>query len=143
MKQAAPAAQDLARRLLTLEAGADNALVVHALLRTFEKLRVNLTKMIGGAGFQALLTRALALAQLEAAWLTAVQVEPKGMLAGFEENAHAQSPEEAMEGGTVLLAQILGLLILFVGEALTFHILHDIWSEIPWENKSGVEGISE
>lgn len=141
MRQVAATAQDLARRLLALEAGANNSPDVHAMLCAYKNLRLNLAKPLGVAGFQALFARALTLAQDEVLWLTAVKLEPGGTLLGFEDIALSLPVEEAVEGGMTLLSQLLRLLITFIGEALTLQLLHNIWSEIPWERNSNAEGI--
>ena len=131
MKQTAPAVTDLARRLLLLEANPGE----HAegaggdALKVFEKLRSHLSKLVGVAGFQALLARALALAKAETNWLTAVQVQADGALEGFREAAQRQPAAIVTEGSGTLLAQLLGLLITFIGEALTLRLVADIWSE--------------
>ena len=141
MKQtAATVAQNLAQCLLALEVDANNSSNVHAALSVLEKLRLNLAKPLGAAGFQALLVRALALAKSEVEWLNDVEVKANGTLAGFDDNARSRA-EEAVFGGAALLSELLALLIIFVGEALTLQLLHNIWSEIPWERNSNVEEI--
>jgi len=142
MRQTAPAAQDLAQRLLALEASVDNLPDVYAASSTFEKLHLSLVKLIGVTGFQALLVRALALAKTEVAWLAAVEVEADGTLRGFEENARKQSAEETIQGEVTLLSQLLGLLITFIGADLTLRLLKQIWSELPSESNLGAEEIS-
>lgn len=141
MQPADSAAQNLARRLLALEAGANNPPDVHVALRACEQLRLNLAKPLGDAGFQALLARALTLTKGEVPWMEAVKLEPNSTLAGFEDNALSQPVEEAMEGGRVLLFHLIRLLITFIGEALTLQLLHNIWSEMPWERNSDLEEI--
>ena len=36
---------------------------------------------------------------------------------------------EIAEGEAVLVAQLIGLLVTFIGEALTLHLLHEAWPE--------------
>lgn len=131
MTQAASAAQDFARKLLAQEtdAGAPLEPGMYATLRAAEKLRLHLGKLVGVSGYQALLARALALARAEAPWLDAVQVKADGSLDGFVETALKQNPEEATDGGAILLAQLLGLLITLIGETLTLRLVADIWQE--------------
>lgn len=136
MNQATPAIRALARYLLTLdvshgeppEAGEQVAWIV------FEKLRLNLSKLVGSAGFQALLTRALALSKAEALWLEAVRVRADGTLEGFREIASTQPVDAGEKGSSVLLAQLLGLLVTFIGEALTLRLLRDVWPEAQVED---------
>ena len=42
---------------------------------------------------------------------------------------------------SMLLSQLLRLLIIFIGEALTLQLLHNIWSEIPKERNTDAEEI--
>jgi hypothetical protein len=131
MNQADPMARDLARWLLAQEAKEvpAPAAKVDAILCAVEKLRVLLTKRIGGAGFHALLARALALAKTEVRWLRGVNVTPEGALEGFEETAQQYSADEAMQARVALLAQLIGLLITFIGRDLTLRLLRDAWPE--------------
>lgn len=140
-KQNASAAHDLVQRLLALEAGANLPPDVLTVLRAYEKLRVNIAKMVGVAGFQVLIARALTLAKVEFPWLTSVEVEASGSLGGFEDAAMRQSAAEATQGGTALLSQVLELLMTFIGEALTLQLLHNIWSDIPWKKNLETEEI--
>src|SRR3990167_9460859 len=99
----------------TASAEADRAVA----FRATDKLRPHLSMLMGRGGFQALLARALVLATAEAPWLTAVQVVADGELEGLTA-AHAKlDAAEFSEGEAVLLAQLLGLLVAFIGPALT------------------------
>jgi hypothetical protein len=91
------------------------------------KLRSPLVKLIGSGGFRALLLRSLALAGAEVPWLRAVRVKPDGALEGFEEIQPQPPPEDFLEGSEVLLAQLLGLLVTFIGPALTSRLVGEIW----------------
>ena len=50
-----------------------------------EKLRPDLANLMGSAGFRALLSRSLALANAEVPWLRAVHVKSGGSLEGLDE----------------------------------------------------------
>ena len=131
MNQATPAVRDLARLLLALEAdqsehAEDDAYVA---LRVFEKLRSHLAKLVGIAGFQALLVRTLVLAKTEAGWLEGVCVQADATLGGFPEAAQRQPANAVAAGSAALLAQLLGLLITFIGQALTLRLVADVWPE--------------
>jgi hypothetical protein len=96
-----------------------------------EKLRPRLATLVGNGGFRALFSRALALASAEVTWLRAVHVKGDGSLEGVGE-LHAQlAPDEFFEGRVVVLAQLLGLLVAFIGENLTLQLVHEIWPKIP------------
>lgn len=131
MEQATPAIRDLARFLLALEASRSEhaGREAPAALSVFVKLRSHLSNLVGVAGFQALLSRALALARKEADWLETVRVQADTMLAGFGETAQELPAQTVTEGSAVLLAQLLGLLITFIGEALTLRLVADVWPE--------------
>jgi hypothetical protein len=120
-----PQARDLAQRLISLEVAAGNLseATIPAALIVSEKLRHPLSTLVGTTGFRSLLTRALTLAKREAPILDGVQVKDDGSLEGLT--------GETMEGGEVLIAQLIGLLETFVGEALTLRLLHDVWPDLP------------
>jgi hypothetical protein len=131
MKQAAPAVRDLARLLLKLEANRTDPPLsyLHVTRNVFENLRTYLTKIVGIAGFQALLARALALATAEMAWLETVRVQDDATFLGFTEAAERQPAQAVAAGSTAILAQLLGLLVIFVGDTLTRQMVQDIWPE--------------
>ena len=94
------------------------------------KLRPHLTTLMGNAGFRALLSRSLALAHTDAPWLRAVQVKADGSLEGWDEPVAQVDPDEIFEGCVVLLAQLLGLLVAFIGENLTLHLVREVWPKL-------------
>ena len=50
-------------------------------------------------------------------------------------NLHAQlDPDEFSEGGVVLLAQLLGLLVAFIGENLTLRLVREVWPKVPLDD---------
>jgi hypothetical protein len=95
-----------------------------------EKLRPYLSTLMGGDGFRALLSRALALATAEVPWLRAIHVKTDGTLEGLEEAHTKLTPEEFGEGRVVLLAQLIGLMTAFIGEILTLRLVRDVWPKI-------------
>jgi hypothetical protein len=96
----------------------------------FEKLRSPLATLMGNGGFRALFARALALARVEISWLRAVHVNADGALAWQEELHPPLAPAEFLEGRVVLLAQLLGLLVAFIGPGLTARLIGEIWPNI-------------
>lgn len=105
-----------------------------AAFRATDKLRPHLSMLMGRGGFQALLARALVLAAAEAPWLTAVQVVADGELDGLA-TAHAKlGVAEFSEGEVVLLAQLLGLLVAFIGPALTLRLINQIWPQLSFDD---------
>jgi len=83
-------------------------------------MRRPLVRLTGSAGFNSLVARALALAKRETDTLDVVKVKEDGSLDGPAFNAEAP-------GGTLLIAQLLGLLITLMGDALTMRFLYKIW----------------
>lgn len=132
MNRATPKLRRFAQRLLVLEAAAGNTADAHAppAVRVCEKLRRSLSRLMGVAGFRSLLSRALALATDEARWLKAVHVTADGSLKGLGELAGRLSQDEIAQGGVLLIAQLLGLLLEFIGKALTSRLVQEAWPEL-------------
>jgi hypothetical protein len=126
--------RNLAERLVAREAaaGAPSEAKGDAAFRACEKLRHHMLKFAGGAGFQSLLSRALVLARAEVPWLSSVEVKADGSLGGLGTLHTQQDGCEANKGGVVLLAQLLGLLVMFIGEALTLRLVGDVWPDAPF-----------
>src|SRR5665213_44443 len=121
----APTTRELAQRLLAFEAaeaGTANA-DTHAVGRVCDKLRRPLATLAGAAGFRSLLARALTLAKQESPVIAAWEVKSDGSLQGLN--------GEAAQSGAVLIAQLIGLMITFIGESLTLQFLHDVWLDLP------------
>ena len=48
---------------------------------------------------------------------------------------HAQLyPDEWFEGRVVLLAQLLGLMVAFIGENLTLRLVREVWPKAPLDD---------
>ena len=124
--------KESARRLLAYEsasgqrAGAKDS----PAFRVCEKLRGPLGKLMGTGGFHSLLARALSLAIAEVPWLHTLQILADGSLAGLNEPAAQRDARAVAEGEVVLVAQLLGLLVTFIGPALTQGLLHDVWPKL-------------
>jgi hypothetical protein len=118
----------LARRLVASEADAATA-SLHtepATVRVYERLRRQLGTPVGIDGFQALASRALALAKSESSRLSAVQVTANGGLRGLGEVEFQTDADEDGEAGTILIAQLLGVFLTFLGEATTLRLIEDL-----------------
>jgi hypothetical protein len=87
------------------------------------------------AGFRLLLSRALTLARAEAPSLSAVQVGADGSLKGLDELGPQKDKEVSMEGGAILIAQLLGLLLTFIGEGITLRLVQDVWPESSFDDR--------
>jgi hypothetical protein len=86
---------------------------------------------MGAAGYRSLISRALTLAKNDAPSLEKVQVKEDGSL----ERTGALESHQGMDdaGGAVLVAQLLSLLVTFIGPALTLRLVRDLWPDAPFE----------
>ena len=129
MNSATSAIQDLARRLVALEASRDagSSGGGSEAARACEKLRVPLAKFAGVAGYRSLISRALAMAKAEAPSLEPVQVRLDGSLEGFDATGKNQDAEALV----VVLVHLLSLLVTFIGEPLTMSLIRAAWPDGP------------
>jgi len=146
MSRANPHMRHFAKRLIVYETmeNKSSATKPPAAFHVCEKLHAHMATFMGNAGFRALLARALVLATTEVPWLSAVQVKADGALEGLEELHTQLNPDELFEGGMVVLAQLLGLLVAFIGERLTFRLVSEVWpkfslDEMESENRGNNE----
>ena len=127
----APGMRDLAQRLLAYEVGVgkNSEPIESPTLRVYEKLRQSLGTSVGVAGFYSLASRALVLARPEVPSLHGMHVSEDGALHGLGEieTEIDRKNDRAGEGGIILIARLLGLLRLFLGEALTLSLLRNAW----------------
>jgi hypothetical protein len=139
----------LAQRLLAYEAVADKTSEPSesATLRVYEKLRQGLGEFAGVAGFQSLASRALALARTEDPSLSAVRVAADGSLHGLGEFEHQMNVAKHKVGGSrtgergvILIARLLGLLLIFLGESLTLSLLRVKWPEAALDECNSENG---
>jgi hypothetical protein len=139
-----PGMRDLAHRLVTYEAGAGNPPepMESPTLRVYEKLRQSLVELVGVAGFQSLASRALTLATPEAPSLSEAKVTADGSLQGLGEieTQIDMDKDRAGEGGIILIARLLGLLRVFLGEALTLSLLRNAWPGEAFDDRNAGNG---
>jgi hypothetical protein len=95
-------------------------------VRVYDKLRRQLGSPVGVDGFQALASRALALAKSQSPRLSAVQVTSNGDLRGLGEVQSQTDADEDDEAGIILISQLLGLFLTFLGEATTLRLIEDL-----------------
>ena len=140
----APGMRDLARRLLTYEAvaGKTSGSTEPPTVRVYEKLRQSLGEFVGVAGFQSLASRALSLARPETPSLSAVQITADGSLQGLGEieTKFDIDNNQSSVGGIILIARLLGLLRIFLGEALTLSLLRNAWPGEAFEDHNSTHG---
>jgi hypothetical protein len=135
--------RDLAERLIAAESrGEKSPEVPGAISLVVERLRPDLQTLMGSMGFRALLSRALAKASAEYAWLSALHVKSDGSLEGLSQlelESHVTSGTIA-DGRAALLAQLLGLLTSFIGESVTLRLVRNIWPNVPLGDLDSGEG---
>lgn len=135
MSTPAPALQHLARKLIAIgpvpvgpsSNGANQA------VQAYEKLRVPLTRLAGVAGFTSLQSRALALAKRQAPSLAGLRVGSDGLLRVEEIPPGVDAVDmlpEGTNGGTVLVAELLGLLVVLIGEPLMLSLVREAWPDV-------------
>jgi len=120
--------RDLALSLVASEADASTTSLRSepATVRVYDKLRRQLGSPVGVDGFQALASRALALAKSQSPRLSAVQVTSNGDLRGLGEVQSQTDADEDDEAGIILISQLLGLFLTFLGEATTLRLIEDL-----------------
>jgi hypothetical protein len=142
MNRATPEMRNLAKRLIIYEATGSEASGTNSTpdFHVSEKLRQHLATFMGRTGFHTLLARALVLSRAEVPWLSEVRVKADGSLEGVEDLHARLTPASFMEGRVVLLAQLLGMLVAFIGENLTFRLVREIWPKFALYKLDIIEG---
>jgi hypothetical protein len=133
MKHTTPPMRSVALSLVTYEtrgkklpATSKNVVALQAC----EKLGRQLATLTGTLALRALMTRALTLAAKEVPWLSEVQLTANGSFQGLAELELRLVEENLTDGAVVLLAELLGLLVAFVGDTVTWRVLQDVWPHI-------------
>jgi hypothetical protein len=132
MSRATPQMRDFAERLIAYETSGNNSSGTKPSVAfpVCDKLRPHLATLMGNTGVRSLFSRALAQAEAEIPSLRAVQVNPDGSLAGWDKLEVQADPEELVRGNVVLVAQLLGLLVAFIGDTLMLRIVCDVWPKL-------------
>ena len=136
MNHATPLMRNFARRLVGHEAGdtKSSGTQIPAAFRGCEKLRLHLATFMGNAGVRTVLARALALSAREGPWLRAVRIKTDGPLERLDEFEAHLDRNDFTEGGEVLLAHLLGLLVAFIGASLTLRLVREVWPKVPLDD---------
>ncbi|HEX7049494.1 MAG TPA: hypothetical protein VF188_04725 [Longimicrobiales bacterium] len=135
MKRPTEAIRSLARRLLAHEIAAGPSVedVVAGADVVLRKLSAHLVPLIGPAGFQVLLARALHLARQDFPLLEDVRSgeAPNAPIEGLDGLARGSDPDELRDAVTAVLADFFGLLAHFIGDVLTVRIVSRAWPGLP------------
>jgi hypothetical protein len=151
---------DLAQRLLIYEANAvtTSEPLTSTVLRVYEKLRQSLGEFAGTAAFHSLASRALAMASSEIPNLRAAQVSADGALKGLghglgqglsefrpqiEIENNRAGEQWAGDEGVAVIARLLGLLLIFLGEPITLRLLRDAWPGEAFDDRRRENGSKE
>jgi hypothetical protein len=136
MNQATPPTRDLAMRLIAFDTRKSKAPGIQNpdAFQVCDKLRPHMVTLVGNEAFRALLAHALALAKAEVPALRAVQVKADGTLEMSDEIRAQIQADKFFEGRVVLLAQLLGLLVAFIGENLTLGLVRETWPKVALDN---------
>ncbi|HEY0100888.1 MAG TPA: hypothetical protein VGB76_18215 [Pyrinomonadaceae bacterium] len=133
MRHATPQLRELARRLFAHEAKKSRspAALAGVMEESCRRLHARLDPLIGAGGFRALLARALHLAAKEIPWLAAVGVEehPACALEGLRNAVKGQDAAAVREAFALVLANIIWLLVTFIGEDIAFGLVKEVWPE--------------
>ena len=133
MRQPTPQIKKLARRLLAHESKKSPSPVKldEALEVCCQRLHKGLDPLIGAGGFRALLDRALYLAKKEHSWLHGVELEdyPGCELNALQEAMEGQKPAVINETFTVILANVIWLLVTFIGEDIALGLVDELWPD--------------
>ena len=133
-----PIAQALAWRDLAPVSGpeTDPEALADTAERAYTALRRRLIGLIGRDGFAALLNRALRLARIVYPTLEGITLDNQAEtgLRGIREYAQTQAGDGAAAGGlAAILAQLIGLLVVFIGEDLAVRLVQDAWPHLAGE----------
>lgn len=125
-------ARERARRLLLHEAAGthDPRGLATAAERVCDRLREELTGLIGAGGVEALIGRALAQAQRDFPQLNGVEARPDTCFTGLPEALNGTSAEEAEAATTAVIERFLDLLVSLVGEDLGLRPVRKLWPGI-------------
>ncbi len=136
MSRATPQMRHFAARLIAYEAGG-HKLTPERKPEAFpviHQLRPLLATLMGNTGFHSLLARALLLASAEVPSLLRLQVTATGVLEVSEASEVRADPQEMAEGRVILIAHLLGLLVVFIGESLMLRLIIETWPRLPLDD---------
>lgn len=128
-----PADMRVARRILAHEMGDRQGLVglSEGAEQASRKMAGVLIGLVSAVGSQALFARALYLSRAEFPFLVGVRAgtSPESNLEGLRASLEGVEVERAREGVASVLASLIGLMITFLGENLTWRLLGRAWPE--------------
>jgi len=129
----APMVVSLSRTILEHEIGKREAPdeIAAAIERCFQRLYAELVNLVGHAGYQALLARAVHLTRPEGGPLEVAIADGTVNVKDLAERVKRDGGPRVIDDTTTLLANLIGLLTTFLGEELTMRLVRRIWTEVP------------
>lgn len=143
MNRATPKLRDFAERLISFgvkETTFPTSKPAAAAFIVIDKLRPCLAQVIGSLGFSAVLSRALATANADIAWLRSVHVKSDGSVKGLDDLDAKVDPKEIAEGRVIFLAEFISLLVELIGERLVLQLVHQAMPKLSKDDLYFGEG---
>jgi hypothetical protein len=126
----------IAKQLMDAETSGMTSAEVDGLstFRVVDELRPHLSMLMGRGGFQALLARALVLARADVSWLSRLRSIADGDLDGLTDARSTIDAADFREGEIAVLVRLLGLLVAFIGPALTLRLINQLWPQLSFKD---------
>jgi hypothetical protein len=105
-----------------------------------EKLRAQLSTLMGNAGFGAMLVRSVALAKQRLPEMSELELRSDGTVTELDPAELKANLPALSRSGIFVLAELLGLLVAFIGEPLVVGMVQEIWPKFAL---SGLEKAQE
>jgi len=136
-----PAQQQLARWLVRRERTVDANQRPDAQIDLAElvvgKLSAQVTVLVTEAGYRALLSRALRLAQADFPLLGGVEV---GTVGAYFDGRRVVGAGVSEDSVVALIGTLIGLLATFIGDDLTDNLIRDAWPDAPQQRTASYGG---
>jgi hypothetical protein len=125
----ANAINDVARRLVVSETKNPRSSeeLAYATERACQKIRSNLSRVLGQDGSNVLVARSLKLAQKQFPCLQPVEATPNVCLEGLLDSIQAQDPEKTLQVCAGIIESLVSLLASLVGENLAITLVEEAY----------------
>jgi hypothetical protein len=135
MTHVPPSLADVVQRLLVHDArgGQGTQDLADAMERACQALHNRLVPLVGAAGFDALIGRAVKLAAREFPFLAAIvaMTAPTSSLDGLQPAVEGREPAEVRDALVAILTNLISLLVIFIGENLALRKMREVWPDMP------------
>jgi hypothetical protein len=130
MNSPRPSVATFARSVVEIELAADAGDALGVADRIAAKLLAALGRLVGTAGFDALLSRAVVLARSACPGLAGVRAVAGGRIEGFRESLIDQDTVMITTAAEALLAHFIELLVVLIGEDLGMRLVRAAWPSL-------------